>query len=213
MKRSPNTTILVTHDQGLLVHWKKAMGTTRHTVASRIDEFFELPPPAPCVAWIDLAIAGRPDWASQAWRGILHNDHIRVIAASSNPHDAEAMQALDAGCAAYCHAYSDASTLKQIREVVDAGHVWIGKTLMQRLLQSVNRALPATAQPNDGWREGLTHREVEVAILAANGASNQAIAIQCRISERTVKAHLSAVFGKLNITDRLQLALRVHGIH
>lgn len=213
MKRSPNT-VLVTHDQGLLAHWKKALGTTRLTVAPQIEEFFQLASSSPCVAWIDLSIARRPEWTADAWRPVLQNDQIRVIAASSNPKDDEAMLALDAGCAAYCHAFSDAVTLKQVREVVEAGSVWIGKNLMQRLLQSVNRAIPAatTTQAN-GWREGLTQREIEVAILAANGASNHAIAIQCGISERTVKAHLSAVFVKLNITDRLQLALRVHGIH
>jgi DNA-binding NarL/FixJ family response regulator len=58
----------------------------------------------------------------------------------------------------------------------------------------------------------LTQREREIANLAANGASNQLIADNCGISERTVKAHLSAVFTKLNVSDRLQLALRVHGI-
>lgn len=212
MKRSSNT-ILVTHDQGLLAHWKKALGTSRQTVAPQIEEFFQLAPSSPCVAWIDLSIARRPAWTADAWRPVLQSDHIRVIAASSNPNDADAMLALDAGCAAYCHAFSDAVTLKQVREVVEAGNVWIGKSLMQRLLQSVNRAIPAATNQADGWREGLTQREIEVAILAANGASNHAIAIQCGISERTVKAHLSAVFVKLNITDRLQLALRVHGIH
>lgn len=212
MKRTSNT-ILVTHDQGLLAHWKKALGTSRQTVASQMEEFFQLATSSPCVAWIDLSIARRPEWTADAWRPFLQNDHIRVIAASSNPNDADAMLALDAGCAAYCHAFSDASTLKQVREVVEAGHVWIGKNLMQRLLHSVNRALPATKAQADGWRVGLTQREIEVAILAANGASNHAIAVQCGISERTVKAHLSAVFVKLNITDRLQLALRVHGIH
>jgi DNA-binding NarL/FixJ family response regulator len=72
-------------------------------------------------------------------------------------------------------------------------------------------AAPVPAQ-QIAWSEGLTQREVEIAVLAANGASNSLIASQCNISERTVKAHLSAVFSKLNITDRLQLALRVHGI-
>ena len=212
MKRFPNT-ILVTPDQGLLAHWKKALGTSRQTVAPQIEDFFQLVPSSPSVAWIDLSIARRPDWAADIWRPILQSEHIRVVAASSNPKDDEAMLALDAGCAAYCHAFSDAPTLKQVREVVDAGNVWIGKNLMQRLLQNVHRAIPTATPPADGWRDGLTQREIEVAILAANGASNQAIAIQCGISERTVKAHLSAVFVKLNITDRLQLALRVHGIH
>jgi DNA-binding NarL/FixJ family response regulator len=212
MKRFPNT-ILVTQDTGLLTHWQKVFGKSKQTVAHRIEDFFQLQPPSPCVAWIDLSLARRPVWTDEIWRGILHNDRMRVVAASSNPNDNEGMLALDAGCAAYCHAFSDSSTLKQVREVVEAGHVWIGKTLMQRLLQSVNQVAPAQTASDNAWRESLTQREVEIAMLAANGASNQAIGNQCRISERTVKAHLSAVFNKLNITDRLQLALRVHGIH
>lgn len=165
------------------------------------------------MAWIDLSLAGIPPWDDHKWRAALKSDQLRVIATSSNPTDTEAMAALDAGCAAYCHAFSEASTLKQVREVVDAGHIWIGKALMQRLLQSVNRVVAAQPVKEDAWSTGLTQREVEVATLAANGASNAAISSQCGISERTVKAHLSAVFIKLNITDRLQLALRVHGIH
>ncbi len=82
---------------------------------------------------------------------------------------------------------------------------------MQRLLGSVQK-VASQSLSDVSWRESLTQREVEVALLAANGASNSAIALQCNISERTVKAHLGAVFIKLNITDRLQLALRVHGI-
>ncbi len=212
MKRYRNT-VLVTHDIGLLAHWQKALGTSKQSVATQIEDFFKLRPSIPSIAWIDLSLARRPAWTTEAWRGILQSEHIRVVAASSNPNDDEAMQALDAGCAAYCHAFSDAATLKQVTEVVDAGHVWIGKNLMQRLLQGVNRAVTTPSTPNGAWREGLTQREMEVAILAANGASNHAISTQCKITERTVKAHLSAVFQKLNITDRLQLALRVHGIH
>jgi DNA-binding NarL/FixJ family response regulator len=212
MKHNP-ATILVTHDNGLLAHWQKALGTTKQTVVTQIDDFFQLSSLGSSIAWVDLSLTGRPPWASALWRGILQNDQIRVVAASSNPNDDEAMLALDAGCAAYCHAFSDAATLKQVREVVDTGHVWIGKSLMQRLLHGVNRMVTAPAVLDASWRKALTQREIEVAILAANGASNNAISVQCKISERTVKAHLSAVFTKLNITDRLQLALRVHGIH
>ena len=212
MKQHP-ATILVTHDNGLLAHWQKALGTGKQTVVTHIDDFFQLSALDQSIAWVDLSLVGRPPWAATVWRGILQNDRIRVVAASSNPNDQEAMLALDAGCAAYCHAFSDAATLKQVREVVDTGHVWIGKSLMQRLLHGVNRMVPAATTQDGAWRETLTQREIEVANLAANGASNNAIALQCQISERTVKAHLSAVFIKLNITDRLQLALRVHGIH
>ncbi len=212
MKRYP-ATILVTQDKGLLAHWQKAFGTTKQTVVSNMEDFLRLRPVSASIAWIDLSRANHPTWTAPVWQGALKSEHLRVVAASSNPNDGEAMQALDAGCAAYCHAFSDTTTLKQVREVVDTGHVWIGKSLMQRLLHGVNRMVPAPPVQDRSWREALTQREIEVAVLAANGASNQSIATQCQISERTVKAHLSAVFTKLNITDRLQLALRVHGIH
>jgi DNA-binding NarL/FixJ family response regulator len=206
------TILFVTHDGGLLAHWQRALGKTIPIAISQIDDFFQHRPTVPCVVWMDMSIPMRPNWDSDGWSTFLRNDHIRVIAASSNPNDNEAMEALDAGCVAYCHAFSDASTLKQVKDVVEAGQVWIGKSLMQRLLHGVNRLVPKPPTPSAAWREGLTIREIEISILAANGASNQSIADQCAISERTVKAHLSAVFGKLIITDRLQLALRVHGI-
>ncbi len=212
MRRYP-ATILVTRDKGLLTHWQKAFGTTRQTVAAQLEALSSERLTSPSIAWVDLSLANRPAWTGAVWQDILKSEHLRVVAASSNPNDDEALLALDAGCAAYCHAFSDAATLKQVREVVDTGHVWIGKSLMHRLLHGVNRMVPPAPVQDHGWRQALTQREIEVAVLAANGASNSAIATQCQISERTVKAHLSAVFTKLNITDRLQLALRVHGIH
>ncbi len=58
----------------------------------------------------------------------------------------------------------------------------------------------------------LTEREREVAKRAAQGAANKIIARELGISERTVKAHLSAAFDKLQVPDRVQLALRVNGV-
>lgn len=199
-------------DRGLIKHWAKALGqpsTERDTA---------LPPLSGItkdigLVWVDLALPNLPPWSDPAWRTVLQELQIRVVAASSSPSDDEGMAALDAGCTAYCHAFSDAVTLRRVREVVEAGNVWIGRNLMNRLLKSTARAGNGLAEKDLEWGDGLTARELEIANLAANGASNLAIASQCQITERTVKAHLSAVFEKLNVTDRLQLALRVHGIH
>lgn len=210
--RPTHTSCFVTHDPGLLMHWQNALGRAQHVAIGQMDAFFHAAPKLPCIVWVDTSIPLRPVWTNAAWSPALQSDQIRVVAASSNPNDNEAMEALDAGCVAYCHAFSDASTLKQVREVVEAGQVWIGKSLMQRLLHNVNRVASKSSASDNEWQKGLTRREIEVAVLAANGASNNSIAAQCQISERTVKAHLSAVFDKLNISDRLQLALRVHGI-
>ena len=143
---------------------------------------------------------------------MLHDKQMRIVAASSYPKDEEAISALDRGCVGYCHAFSDSETLLQVNQVTTAGHVWIGQHLMQQLIQTANLAKPIPITTALPWGIRLTAREREMASLAAHGTSNLAIAKQCDITERTVKAHLSAVFEKLGVADRLQLALKVHGI-
>lgn len=205
--------ILVSHDAGLIAHWQRAFPSGSPLVADSFRGLEMLKPSHEHMVWLDLSLPDLPAWADEQWSGLIHEQMARVVAASSSPKDAQAIEALDAGCAGYCHAFSDAKTLAQVKEVVQAGHVWIGKTLMHRLIDSANKAATLVPVPGVDWAKGLTQRECEVAVLAANGASNHQIALDCKISERTVKAHLSATFDKLNVTDRLQLALRVHGIH
>lgn len=212
MKSAPKL-VLVSQDEGLIAHWQRALGRKSLVVESTFSDYSSAERMHGTAAWIDLSGPNIPAWNDATWHSVCKIGGGRIIAASSNPNDKDAIEALDAGCVAYCHAFSDGSTLKQVQQVVDAGHVWIGKTLMQRLLQNVNQVVSSKREPDSSWSGELTKREREIATLAANGASNNAISIDCNISERTVKAHLSAVFSKLNITDRLQLALRVHGIN
>ncbi len=211
MSRSPKL-ILVSQDAGLIAHWRGALRKGNPVVVSHWSEWKAHTQNADAQIWLDLSLPDIPQWTSPDWRPLAAPSGARLVAASSNPKDSEAIAALDCGCAAYCHAYSDAQTLRQVWQVVQTGHVWIGKALMQRLLSGAGQAGALAPSSANNWSEGLTSREREIAILAANGASNGVIAQDCGISERTVKAHLSAVFAKFNVTDRLQLALRVHGI-
>ncbi|MBK7051210.1 MAG: response regulator transcription factor [Rhodoferax sp.] len=204
--------LFASHDEGLLTHWQRAFALQEHVIA-KIFETLHLQSIMPgTLIWIDLALPQIPPWKTTTWKQLISKDGVRVVATSSNPSERQAIEALDAGCAGYCHAFSDAQTLIQVFQVVQSGYVWIGKTLMQRLIQSAGRAISEAQNSSPDWGHSLTQREREIAILAANGATNQAIAVDCSITERTVKAHLSAVFEKLNVSDRLQLALRVHGI-
>lgn len=203
--------LFLSRDAGLLSHWKRALKGNKGVV---YDSLSMLVPDAisePSLLWVDLAAPLLPAWEHANWAPLLQHANLRVVATSSNPKDAEAVAALDAGCAGYCHAYAEAATLRQVEQVVRVGHVWIGPHLMQKLIQTANHAAARTPIV-DTWAQHLTTREKQVALLAAKGASNLDIANQCDISERTVKAHLSAVFDKLGIADRLQLALKVHGI-
>ena len=53
----------------------------------------------------------------------------------------------------------------------------------------------------------LTKRELQVLKLIANGMFNREIAVQLKISERTVKNHISNIFRKINVSDRTQAAV------
>jgi len=209
---SRSTYLFVSDDHGLLQHWHKALGQENPQDIPSFEALANLSIPSQSIAWLDLNMARIPAWDHAQWEPLLKNSRLRVVAASSNPKDAEAIEALDAGCAAYCHAYSDPATLVQIQQVTEAGHIWIGQNLMQQLIQTANRAKPVPLKTAPAWENLLTHREREVAQLASHGASNLQIAERCEITERTVKAHLSAVFEKLGVVDRLQLALKFHGI-
>jgi DNA-binding NarL/FixJ family response regulator len=210
---SPLKSILVSHDAGLLAHWRTALSGSQTLVMDNFRSLEKLRASQDCLVWIDMALPELPNWGDLRWARLFSDQKVRLIVTSSAPADNDAIHALDAGCAGFCHAFSDADTLRQVRQVVEAGHIWIGKTLMRRLIHSAESAAQIKPQVDLQWAENLTLREKEIALLAANGASNQKIAQDCQISERTVKAHLGATFEKLNVTDRLQLALRVHGIH
>lgn len=210
--RRNSAPLLISSDPGLLRHWKNALGIESPITLPTFAALAELARRSGDIVWLDLSVADVPPWSDPVWDVLLGQKKLRILAASSHPKDEEAIIALDRGCAGYCHAFADPDTLMQVHQVTSAEHVWIGQQLMQRLIQRANNALPAHKTASTNWDLQLTAREREIASLAAHGASNSDIAIRCDITERTVKAHLSAVFDKLGVTDRLQLALKVHGI-
>lgn len=137
-----------------------------------------------------------------------------VVLLSSVPQETEGLAALDARVRAYTHAHAVPRMLQEVALVVEHGGLWVGPELMQRLVGATHRALvhKSNASAQSGmpkvW-ELLSAREAEVAHAVAQGQSNKEIAARMFISERTVKAHLGAVFDKLGVRDRLQLVVRL----
>jgi two-component system nitrate/nitrite response regulator NarL len=132
-----------------------------------------------------------------------------VVILSDVPDDAQALAALSAQARGYCNSHAGAEVLAKVASVVSQGGLWIGETLMHRILsvQHLIAVPPAAARPD--WRATLTAREIEVAELAANGMRYKDLARTLSITERTVKAHMGAILDKLDLRDRLQLALLV----
>lgn len=179
--------------------------------AQRIASPIELDAlPVGSLVMVDVDHPARPQWADARWR--VWSGHLSLIVLSGDPNDAEGIAVMEAGASGYCHLYANEATLRQVVEVVASGELWVGRSLLTRLLKSVHSGLPATNARAGGWRTQLTEREIEVANMAAQGASNLGIAEVLGITERTVKAHLTSIFEKLDVADRLQLALKVHGV-
>ncbi|WP_373973948.1 response regulator transcription factor [Chitinibacter sp. SCUT-21] len=150
------------------------------------------------------------DEQAQDWSALLGCAQLaeqRVVLASSTPNDEQGYRALQGGFSGYCHAYAPEALLRQVIDVVRAGEIWAGRSLVQRLVSAVNR-LPSQAPV----LQSLSEREAQVAQLTAKGLSNKEIARQLEITERTVKAHLTLIFEKLGVSDRVQLVLRVNGL-
>jgi len=66
--------------------------------------------------------------------------------------------------------------------------------------------------PPEPALDKLSQRERQVAEAVARGSTNKEIARVMAITERTVKAHLTASFEKLGVRDRMQLSLLVNGV-
>jgi len=134
-----------------------------------------------------------------------------VIVMSYAPNDEQALTMMSAGVYGYCHAMAAPEQLQEIAAAVASGSIWVGAALMQRMLSLAVRAENKAAVPEKLLAE-LTPRELTVAQQVALGANNRQISNTLEIAERTVKAHLSAIFEKLAVRDRVQLALLMNNV-
>jgi two-component system NarL family response regulator len=163
------------------------------------------------VAFVDAALFGARGAGELAALQRL-SPATRFIVTSHHPAEREGLAAFRAGARGYCHRDLDPALLLKAVEVVQKGEIWAGRALVARLVEALG-ARPGRARRSDaGTRLGpLTRRERDIAGLVASGAANKEIASRLAVTERTVKAHLTAIFRKLGLTDRLRLALYVNG--
>jgi DNA-binding NarL/FixJ family response regulator len=165
----------------------------------------------PHIVWLRLQ-AGVPV-ATQVQSARQQYPDAALVVLGDQPADEEALHCFALGARGYCNTHAVPELLQRVADVVLQGGLWIGETLMQRLLQGTARMpLPAPADAPQDWAALLTERERQVAAAVAEGASNKEIARQLGITERTVKAHTGAIFEKLGVRDRMQLSLVVHEI-
>ena len=95
--------------------------------------------------------------------------------------------------------------LQSIRSVM-AGRYWLESESVGVLVEALRESL-AQGNGKSPKDYGLTRREVDIITKIASGRSNKEVGEEFAISERTVKHHLTNIFGKVGVSSRLQLAL------
>jgi DNA-binding NarL/FixJ family response regulator len=127
---------------------------------------------------------------------------VSVILLTAEINDLQMMEALRLGAKGVLMKDVDTSALLDGIRAVAAGERWI----VNRRESSIGlRNGKETAQPE------ITKREMQIVAAVAAGMSNRSIAEEFKISEDTVKHHLSNIFYKLNVSSRLELA--VYALH
>lgn len=157
----------------------------------------------PDIALIDLSM---PGGGIQAVREIhaRHPEIKIVVLTVSEEHD-DVMQALEAGASGYVLKGTSAEELQAVIRSISAGEPYIAPRLGFRLLSDLrNRGEPR--KPVAGF-ELLTPKEREILKLVGLGLNNEEIAQKSGVQIQTVKFHVSNLLEKLNLRNRVQLAL------
>jgi two-component system, NarL family, response regulator LiaR len=126
----------------------------------------------------------------------------RVLVLSSFLDDERLFPAVRAGAAGYLLKDVEPRELVKAIRTVHGGEALLHPAVAARLMDEF-----AAGRAPEPSADGLTDREREVLTLIARGLANKLIARELSISEKTVKAHVSSILGKLGVSDRTQAAL------
>jgi DNA-binding NarL/FixJ family response regulator len=126
----------------------------------------------------------------------------KVLMLTTFEADNHVIQALKAGASGYVLKDSEASAIVSSILAVVAGERVMASAVANRVLEMLTGA----TTPKEFY-DGLTAREVEILKMLATGMANKQIAYKLKISEKTVRNHVSNMYEKLGIYDRAQAVL------
>ncbi len=160
----------------------------------------------PEILLLDLAMPRRP--GLEALRELSTNSvPVRVILLTAAAEREQIVEALQLGARGVV--LKDCGTevlMKSIRAVL-GGEYWVGREPVSNLMQYLRGLMDSSTKISRQRRFGLTPRELDIVSAVVAGYANKEIAEHFKISEDTVKHHLSNIFDKTGVSTRLELAL------
>lgn len=133
-------------------------------------------------------------------------NEIKIIVLTIHEDRQYLMETMQMGAAGYMLKDTDASCLYLAIRNAYKGEPYIQPKLAEELISEMNNP----KQERLKFENDLSNRESEVLELIAEGMNNREIGEALKISEKTVKNHVSSIFRKLNFFDRTQAAVYVY---
>jgi two-component system, NarL family, nitrate/nitrite response regulator NarL len=130
----------------------------------------------------------------------------RTLLMMSSTEKAQVILALKMGAYGVIPQEATSQRLYESIRCIVSGQYWIGRDNVSDLVKALREESKPVETPRQR-RFGLTPRELEIVTLVVAGYSNPGIAQKFSISEQTVKHHVSNIFDKLGVSNRLELAL------
>ena len=135
----------------------------------------------------------------------------RVILMLTNTDRDKAVRAVRLGARGILFKDAEAGLLVKSLRKIHAGEVWIDNPILSQALESLVTKPAAPPGTSDQRDQRLSSREMEVVRCVAMGLRNKEVADKLGVSEATIKNHLTSVYSKLGVSDRLELIL--YAIH
>jgi DNA-binding NarL/FixJ family response regulator len=161
----------------------------------------------PDIMLLDLAMPRQPGLEALRDLSTGGANGVKVILLTAAAEKHQIVEALQLGARGVVLKDSATQLLLKSIHTVMAGEYWVGREAVSNLVQYLRTQMQASHEESRQKKFGLTPRELEIVSAVVAGYSNKEIAEYFKISEDTVKHHLSNIFDKLGVSTRLELAL------
>lgn len=136
---------------------------------------------------------------------LLAHPQVRVIMLTASQDESDITRALDAGVSGYVLKGTSGPEMRNIVRSVNAGESFVPKHIISRLLNVLKDQADATQHQARGAK--LSRQETHVLQALAIGLNNREIGTRLGVTERTIKFHLSNVFIKLEVRNRVEASI------